>query len=376
MKKNLRSSDSENKPRYSLAKLRNGLNVLQKRVLQDVWKELRITGGWPVTRTLYRDYGAEAVRSAMIPLTRHVVSEEGHQGWNRFRLWLIGALLTNDGLELQHLLLRFFEFQRDTFQKNPQMTDTNATDLGTALKLTSKEVELLGQLLWLGQLGGSQVPKAEGWGVRVMEEAAFFPKSGDLTPSFEKWLFRFYRPTETIVFQDQPKVQSEHDKVWARLGEIDWRAPSIKGESKPAYRPNTAFIMMWMDKEHPELEDVCAAIKEVCASFGIEAKRADDVQHQDRITDVILTNIRESEFLIADLSGERPNVYYEVGYAHAHEKRPILFRRKGTRLHFDLSVHNVPEYSNVTELKKLLNERLESVLGRKAKAAIRRRPQR
>jgi hypothetical protein len=136
--------------------------------------------------------------------------------------------------------------------------------------------------------------------------------------------------------------------------------------------PNTAFIMMWIDPNHPELEDVWDAIEEVCGDFGIKADRADKVEHQGTITDLVLRRIAESEFLIADLTGERPNVYYEIGYAHALNKRPILFRKHSTRLHFDLSVHNVPEYKNGVELKKLLNARLEAILGRKAKP--RRRP--
>lgn len=139
---------------------------------------------------------------------------------------------------------------------------------------------------------------------------------------------------------------------------------SVKRNSYNGYTPNTAFLLMWMDKSKPKLDDVCNTIKEICAKFGIRAFRSDDVEHQDKITDVILQHITNSEYLIADLSGERPNVYYEVGYAHAIGKRPILYRKQGTKLHFDLSVHNVPEYKNITELKELLIKRFEAITGR------------
>ncbi|MBW2001787.1 MAG: hypothetical protein JRI30_04645 [Deltaproteobacteria bacterium] len=127
-----------------------------------------------------------------------------------------------------------------------------------------------------------------------------------------------------------------------------------------------AFVLMAMDPDNAELEDIYHAIKDVCVSFDIEAYRADEIEHQDRITDRILYEIKTCEFLIADVTHERPNVYYEIGYAHAINKRPILYRKKGTKLHFDLSVHNIPEYRNATELRDMLTKRLEAILGRTA----------
>lgn len=141
----------------------------------------------------------------------------------------------------------------------------------------------------------------------------------------------------------------------------DTNTPSL---STPTIKKNTAFILMAMDKNKPELQDIHMAIKEVCAKFGINAYRADELEHSDRITDLILREIELCEFIIADLSYERPNVYYEVGYAHSKEKRPILYRKQDTRLHFDLAVHNVPEYKNTTELRSLLSKRLEAITGK------------
>lgn len=62
--------------------------------------------------------------------------------------------------------------------------------------------------------------------------------------------------------------------------------------------------------------------------------------------------------MIADLTGERPNVYDEVGHAHAIGKKPILLRRTGSALHFDLANHNVREYSNSAELRAILRRQL------------------
>lgn len=142
-------------------------------------------------------------------------------------------------------------------------------------------------------------------------------------------------------------------------------AQSTHALPEPAkYRAGTAFIMMWMDPSHPELTDVADTVRAVFDLFEVRGLRADDIEHEGLITERILNEIRTSEFLFADLTGMRPNVYYEIGYAHALGKRVILFRKSGTGLHFDLAGYNCPEYENLRDLRDKLTKRLVSLTNR------------
>ncbi|MEN3331853.1 MAG: hypothetical protein V7641_1218 [Blastocatellia bacterium] len=238
---------------------------------------------------------------------------------------------------------------RDMLVKNHKTRIFTAESVAASTNIPKKEVAMIFES-FLHQLGSFQefaTPYVES-GKKMGYETIGIENER----AFDQYLS--YEGIETLI-----------NLFYRRLGPASVEIQTLSVPCQQAYyRPNTAFIIMWMDPSQPELEDVSNAIKEVCSSFNIQAVRADDVEHQDKITDIILQHIAESEFLIADLTGERPNVYYEVGYAHAMNKRPILYRKQGTKLHFDLSVHNVPEYKNVTELKALLKKRFEAILGR------------
>jgi hypothetical protein len=233
-------------------------------------------------------------------------------------------------------------------------------------------------------------------GARILQAAKLSPLIGDADMSEMRSLFRgmlaslylrWYRyhgpypvSEEDRVFgvapaeqEESPATVSSAAKRFAldsglMLEKMDLLSPttedlpraivSLEETVVRRYRPNTAFIMMQIDSAQPRLEDIKNSIKDVFREFGIHAIRSDEIEHQDVITQRILDEIATSEFLIADLTGARPSVYYEVGYAHARGRRPILFRERGTPLHFDLAVHNVPEYENITDLKKKLRNRL------------------
>ena len=77
-----------------------------------------------------------------------------------------------------------------------------------------------------------------------------------------------------------------------------------------------------------------------------------------------MRQIERAAFVVADLTGERPNVYYEIGYAHRADKEVVLVARSDTAVHFDVSAINRIEYSDYTELMDALRKRVRAIAER------------
>lgn len=127
-----------------------------------------------------------------------------------------------------------------------------------------------------------------------------------------------------------------------------------------------AFIVMPMTEGRHDLDDVHDAIKEAATRCGLQAERVDEPHSTERITDRILESIRRAEYVIADLTEGRPNVYFEAGYAHALGKTPIYVAKAGTSLEFDLKDYPVIFFNGMRELKDNLEERLRGIARFKA----------
>ena len=122
-----------------------------------------------------------------------------------------------------------------------------------------------------------------------------------------------------------------------------------------------AFIAMPIALNDTQGEDVLDAIKEAANRCGIHAERVDEPQSNERITDRILESIRKAEYVIVDLTGSRPNVFYEAGYAQGLRKTPIYVAREGTKLEFDLKDYPIIFFRGMKELKDSLEKRLRGL---------------
>jgi hypothetical protein len=132
----------------------------------------------------------------------------------------------------------------------------------------------------------------------------------------------------------------------------------------PAAEPvkkKSVFVAMPFSEE---FEDVYQfGIYSTIRRCGYMCEKVDESVFAGSIVDRIMDGIRNAEFIVADLTLEKPNVYLEVGYAWGMNKRVILVAREGQRLHFDLSHHKCLFYKTIGKLAESLEKAVLEMFG-------------
>jgi nucleoside 2-deoxyribosyltransferase len=119
--------------------------------------------------------------------------------------------------------------------------------------------------------------------------------------------------------------------------------------------------------DDPILQDLYESFKEVCTKEGYDCRRVDDAGNVPRILPEILARISDCAFTIVDLSDEKANVYYELGYAEALGKPLIVTAKMGTKLPFDVKDIPVLFWANQTGLKTQLQEKVKEIRARQGR---------
>lgn len=140
--------------------------------------------------------------------------------------------------------------------------------------------------------------------------------------------------------------------------EMDQLASNVISLSERIVASNSVFIIMPFTDE---FADVYLAYRTVCKKNKFEALRTDKSDWRKRIIPRILSGIRQSAFVIADVTTPAPNVYYEIGLAEGMGKQVIFSARRGITLPFDIADIPVLFWSNIKELKKELGRRIQEI---------------
>lgn len=138
------------------------------------------------------------------------------------------------------------------------------------------------------------------------------------------------------------------------------------GPTSPVAREVCFAIMPfggWLDDYYETI--YCPAIE----AAGLEPHRADDLYRPSTIVHDIWAYTKKAQLLVADLSGKNPNVFYELGLAHALGKPAILVAESMDDIPFDLRAlriiiydKNAPDWGNLlrTKIEASIKEVLKS----------------
>lgn len=111
----------------------------------------------------------------------------------------------------------------------------------------------------------------------------------------------------------------------------------------------------------PEFNDVYQlGIKEAASQVGIIAERLDEQIFGEGMLERIYRQIEAADIIIADMTGQNANVFYEVGWAHAKGKLCILLTKEAKDIPFDFKHRRHIEYKeSIANLRSELAKNLE-----------------
>ena len=103
---------------------------------------------------------------------------------------------------------------------------------------------------------------------------------------------------------------------------------------------------------------------------GYNPMRIDRKDHNNRIDDEIVAEIRKSKFVVADLTGNNQGAYYEAGFAQGLGK-PVIWTCEKHQLdakdiHFDVRQYSIVtwEQDKLDDFVQRVTQRIEATIGR------------
>ena len=163
---------------------------------------------------------------------------------------------------------------------------------------------------------------------------------------------------ELLTIDDLKQAASKSNITLPKVYDIK---KEIKQEKEVVFNKNPiGFVIMPFANDYDDIYHL--GIREIINEIGASCERADEMKYVGGIIQKIQHSIKSSDFIIAEISEHNPNVYYEVGFAHAINKPVILLTRNIENTPFDLRSYNHIIYSNIVELRRKLKEMLVNIL--------------
>lgn len=218
-----------------------------------------------------------------------------------------------------------------------------------------------------------EVEKLEEWFEYDKKRIRIEEKMEELSYQLQDYDISKYIDMNRLIFDGQSKMAGkklvDYNAFLKRFG---------LGDEPLRVREDSAAFLGPFNGEGTLLYKQC---RDILEKMDFNLQRSDNFVKKDDILMNIITLILCSELILVDVNGRNPNVYYELGIAHAAGKNTILLAKKGEKimqeekegmsdearaLEFDIRQKNVIFYEKYEDLAQQLPAYVVQIQKRKA----------
>jgi hypothetical protein len=116
------------------------------------------------------------------------------------------------------------------------------------------------------------------------------------------------------------------------------------------------FVLMPFAEKYREVYE--QVYKPACDHQGLKCWRVDEISRPGSITQDIVEGIIDADIIIADLTTQNPNVFYELGISHSIGNKTIMTSQSIDYVPFDISNYRVIIYEQSIAGSKILEKRI------------------
>ncbi len=131
-----------------------------------------------------------------------------------------------------------------------------------------------------------------------------------------------------------------------------------------------AFVAMSFSGEMRPIWE--GAIKPAIEKAGYTAYRVDEELHSDNIIFKIMAEIKNSRFVVADVTEQKNGVYFEAGYALGLGL-PVIWsvhKDEADKVHFDTAQYNQIRWESTDQLKESLYDFICAIIGKRSRSQV------
>lgn len=185
-----------------------------------------------------------------------MVWEVFDSGRYRYQLTFLGILLTEQGAEIERLIVRYLELLKETFEADPERDTIASLEVEAFLGLTTDQSRMLGKVLFMSPFHGGGGASEAGWSARFPHEIDDFPSQADLTKFLRAKVMERYKPGVPLnesgraLFPREVETEKELDQKFKILLSPNQAALDFEVWSNELRVRSQPIAVLFVDIDH------------------------------------------------------------------------------------------------------------------------------